>query len=181
VFLFHKNFPDASGTGQTCLLRPMVAKGFRSKKVLYEYCKSIKIMEILSKENIKPKTERPKHKGGAPSKRVKREQDIRVRLTATERFHIESKSKAAGMRISDWFRTAAKMARVVPRLNPEDRSILHMLAGMANNLNQLTKLAHVGGILSLAKKCNELLNEIDEAIKYFNKDDRQNTETGKKL
>jgi hypothetical protein len=151
------------------------------KKVIYRHCKSIKIMEILSKENIKPKTERPKHKGGAPRKRVKREQDIRVRLTATERFHIESKSKSAGMRISDWFRTAAKAARVVPRLNPEDRSILHMLTGMANNLNQLTKLAHVGGILSLAKKCNELLNEIDEAIKYFNKDDRQNTETGKKL
>jgi hypothetical protein len=152
----------------------LVAKGFRSKKVIYRCCKSIKIMEILSKENIKPNNERPKHKGGAPRKRVKREQDIRVRLTATERFHIESKSKSAGMRISDWFRTAAKVARVVPRL-------LHMLAVMANNLNQLAKLAHVGGILSLAKKCNELLNEIDEAIKYFNKDDRQNTETGKKL
>jgi hypothetical protein len=98
-----------------------------------------------------------------------------VRLTATERFFIETKAKEAGMRTSDWFRAAAKGAKVIPPLKPEDRRILHMLAGLANNFNQLTKLAHVGGLFSIARKCDELLNEIDDALKYFNSDDRQDT------
>lgn len=74
------------------------------------------------------------------------------------------------MRSSGWFRTAAKSARVVPRLKPEEMQLLRMLSGLANNLNQLTKLAHVGGIISIALKCADLLNEIDDAIKYFNHD-----------
>jgi hypothetical protein len=116
-----------------------------------------------------------KRKGGAPKKTVKRDAFIMVRLTATERFHIATKAKNAGMKISDWFRAAAKNAKVMERLKPEDRKLLHMLAGAANNLNQLTRLAHARGILSIARKCNELLIEIDQALKYLNADDRQDT------
>ncbi len=127
------------------------------------------------KETAKPIIDRPKHKGGAPKKRIKREKDMRVRLTATERFLIENKAKEAGMIASVWFRAAAKTAKVIPRLKPEDLRIMRMLAGMANNLNQMTKLAHKDGILSIARKCNELLTEIDEALKYFNSNDRQDS------
>jgi hypothetical protein len=133
------------------------------------------MMETAIKDTAKPTIERPKHKGGAPKKRIKREQHIMVRLTATERFLIETKAKEAGMRTSDWFRAAAKGAKVIPLLKPEDRRILHMLAGLANNFNQITKLAHVGGLFRIARKCDELLNEIDDALKYFNSDDRQDT------
>ncbi|WP_426669442.1 plasmid mobilization protein [Mucilaginibacter sp. McL0603] len=119
--------------------------------------------------------DRRKHKGGAPKKTIKREAFIMVRLTATERMFIAGKAKRAGMKLSDWFRAAAKNAKVMERLKPEDRRILHMLTGAANNLNQLTRLAHTGGILSIARKCNELLIEIDQALKYLNADDRQDT------
>ena len=119
--------------------------------------------------------DRRKHKGGAPKKAVKREAFIMVRLTATERMFIAGKAKRVGMKLSDWFRAAAKNAKVMERLKPEDRRILHILTGAANNLNQLTRLAHTGGILSIARKCNELLIEIDQALKYLNADDRQDT------
>ena len=110
-----------------------------------------------------------KHKGGAPKKKVRREMDIRIRLTATEKFLIENKAKAAGMRASNWIRASAKTAKVVPRLTVEELGILRMLAGLANNLNQLTKLAHQQGILSVALKCRDILVEIDNALKYLNK------------
>ncbi len=114
-----------------------------------------------------------KHKGGAPKKKVRREMDIRIRLTATEKFLIENKAKAAGMRASNWIRASAKTAKVVPRLTVEELGILRMLAGLANNLNQLTKLAHQQGILSVALKCRDILVEIDNALTYLNKDDRE--------
>jgi hypothetical protein len=112
--------PD--GTGQTCLLRPMVAKGKngRKRKELTDGSNS--------KDNNKQQVTQPKNKGGAPKKRVKRELIIRIRMTATERFYIDSKAKAAGMRSSSWIRAAAKSAKVVPRLTDDERRILWMLA-----------------------------------------------------
>jgi hypothetical protein len=126
-------------------------------------------------ENKKPLRHRPKHKGGRPKKNIRREVHIKVRLTATEHFLIKTKAKEAGMRVSGWFRAAARTAKVIARLKPEDLRIMRMLAGLANNLNQLTKLAHRDGILTIAIKCGQLLVEIDEALTYFNSDDRQDT------
>lgn len=134
---------------------------------------------ITSKNGLKEQTNksgaRSKHKGGAPQKRIKRASGIRVRLTAAERFLIESKARQAGMRISDWFRAAALKAKVMTRITAEDRRVLHLLAGMANNLNQLTKLAHTNGIIGIAIRCDHLLIEIDQTIKYLNSDDGKNT------
>ena len=79
------------------------------------------------------------------------------------------------MRISDWFREATLKAKVISRMTEEDRRVLHMLAGMANNLNQLTKLAHTSGLLTIAIRCGSLLTEIDQALKYLNSDDGKDT------
>ena len=118
-------------------------------------------------------TVKPRHKGGAPKKRVKRELIIRIRMTATERFQIDTKAKAAGMRSSSWIRAAAKSARIVPRLTADERKILWMLAELANNLNQLTKLAHRHGLLSVVRGCGELLKQIDDTLKHIHNDDRE--------
>lgn len=123
------------------------------------------------KDPINKSSERTRHKGGAPQKKVKRANGIRVRLTTSERFLIESKAKQAGIRISDWFRAAALKAKVVTRITAEDRRTLHLLTGMSNNLNQLTKLAHTSGIMSIAVRCGNLLIEIDQTLKYLNRDD----------
>jgi len=113
-----------------------------------------------------------KSKGGRPPKKVKRENQLMVRLTENERFLVEEKSKEAGMRPSEWFRQAAKKAKVIARLKPEDGEFLRMLAGLANNLNQLTRLAHKDGLITVQKKCRELLFEIDGVLKNLSSDDR---------
>jgi len=129
-------------------------------------------MESGLKKTVGTVSGKPKHKGGRPRLSIRREAHIKVRLTATEHFMIVGRAKEAGMKISDWFRAAAKAARVLARLKPEDLQIMRMLTGMANNLNQLTKLAHKDGLLSVARKCDGLMTEIDQALKYFNSDDR---------
>lgn len=133
----------------------------------------LKLMEI--NEKFKANTGNPKHKGGRPKVNVRRENHVKVRLTATERFMMAAKAKDASMRLSDWIRAAARTAKVVARITKEDAQVLRMLAGLANNLNQLTKLAHRDGILTIARKCDALLIEIDQALKYFNDHDRQDT------
>ncbi|MCX2585942.1 plasmid mobilization protein [Pedobacter sp. MR22-3] len=127
------------------------------------------------KDQVNNQGKPAKSKGGAPQKKIKRASGIRVRLTAAERFLIESKARDAGMRISDWFRSAALKAKVAARMNAEDRRILHLLAGMANNLNQLTKQANTTGIISIAIKCGYLLSQIDQTLKYLNRHDGQDS------
>lgn len=128
-----------------------------------------------AKEKLKANNDNPKHKGGRPKVKVRRENHVKVRLTATERFMMAAKAKDASMRLSDWIRAAARTAKVVARITKEDAQVMRMLAGLANNLNQLTKLAHRDGILTIARKCDALLIEIDQALKYFNDHDRQDT------
>lgn len=129
---------------------------------------------IKSNENVKQPKE--KAKGGRPPKRIKRDQVIVVRLTQTEQLLIAGKAKQAKMRLSDWFRKAAKSANVLARISTEEASLLRMLTGTANNLNQLTRRAHQEGLLSVAKECINLMAAIDQTLKYLNQDDRKSNE-----
>ena len=94
-------------------------------------------------------------------------------MTATERFQIDNKAKAAGMRSGSWIRASAKSAKIIPRLTADERRILWMLAELANNLNQLTKLAHQLGLLRVVRQCQEVLKQIDDTLTQLNKDDRE--------
>jgi hypothetical protein len=150
-FCYTKTFFAASEK-ELAFLLPMVAKSSEEKLR--------NILEELLNAG--------KSKGGRPVKKIKREKIIMVRLSKTEHFIIEGKASKAGLKISDWFRQSAKAATVSPRFSPEDLKVFRMLAGMANNLNQLTKLSHEQGLLVFQKKCRELIGEIYELIsKYF--------------
>jgi len=128
-------------------------------------------METTAKTKDKPVGEQPKNKGGAPKKRVRRDIIMRIRMTATNRFKIETKAKEAGMSASSWIRAAALSAKIIPRLTADQGRIIWMLSGLANNLNQLTKLAHQVGLLMVVRKLEQLLKEIDETFKLIHKDD----------
>ena len=125
-----------------------------------------------------PKTtaeNRPKHKGGRPPKRVKRDIILRIRMQPAEIFLIRAKAKEAGMRASSWVRRAAKAAKIAPRWTPEEMELLRMMTGMANNLNQLARQANMGQLLFIARKCDSLMTEIDDALKYLTSHDGENS------
>lgn len=108
---------------------------------------------------------------GRPKKTVSRSDFLMVRLTPTERVLIEGRAKKAGLKSSEWFRRAAKSAKVSPRFTVEESSWFRMLAGLANNLNQLTHLAHIAGLFSLGLKCQALLRQIEELLTKLNSHD----------
>ena len=122
------------------------------------WSQKVGLTKCINMENL---LETNRKKGGRPPKKIKREQIIMVRLSKTEHFIINSKAGSAGMKISDWFRHAAKSAKILPRLNSDDLKLYRTLAGMANNLNQLTKLAHEKGLLIFQKRCRETLDGIN--------------------
>jgi len=108
---------------------------------------------------------------GRPKKAITRSVSLVVRLTPTERLAIESRAKSAGMVISEWFRKTTRMAVIRPRLSKEEASHLRTLSGMANNLNQLTKLAHTGGFVTIMADLRGLLIEVGRIMERIGKDD----------
>ncbi|WP_125185169.1 MobC family plasmid mobilization relaxosome protein [Botryobacter ruber] len=126
-------------------------------------------METRTEDQQSPQ----RKKGGRPVQRVKKSHTLVVRLTETERLLIKGKAREAGMKTSEWFRLAARKAAVVARLKPEEAVLLRMLSGLANNLNQLARLAHREGLLSIQGKCRQALNEINQLLQQLSKDDRK--------
>lgn len=125
-------------------------------------------MKISTTENNNlPKRRTP----GRPKKTVSRSDMLMVRLTPTEKYLIEERAKKAGIKSSEWFRRAAKSAKVFPRFTPEESGWFRMLAGLANNLNQLTHLAHATGLFTLALKCQSMLKQIEEVLTKINSHD----------
>ena len=111
-----------------------------------------------------------KHKGGRPKKEIKRDYTLSVRMTKIERIRIDGKAKKAGLNPTEWFRQAAKSAQVMPRLSPADIKHLGMLAGLANNLNQLTRLAHIKGIAYLVQPLQKLPADIGVLVEKLFED-----------
>ncbi|ARS37573.1 plasmid mobilization protein [Pontibacter actiniarum] len=111
--------------------------------------------------------------GGRPAKKVKRNFTLVVRVTETERLLVAGKAREAGLSLSAWFRAAAKKTTVTARLRPEEMATLRMLSGLANNLNQLARLAHREGLLSVQGKCRQALDEINRTLHLVGRDDRQ--------
>ena len=124
------------------------------------------------KTDVAETTNKIKSKGGRPPKELIRNELLAVRLLPNEKKSIVAKAKAARLTPSEWFRKAALKATVVPRLSAEESHYLRMLSGMANNLNQLTRLAHGKGLPAVITVLIGLLEKINEVMDKIIKDDR---------
>lgn len=113
-----------------------------------------------------------KPKGGRPKKAVSRNAVMVVRLTPAEKLQIESRAKAAGIKPAAWFRNAAKSAVIKPRFTPEEMGYLRSLAGLANNLNQLVKLAYRNGLLSVGLSLKMVMTSINSLLDKLKAGDR---------
>lgn len=133
-----------------------------------ENVKGETIMQVIE-ENTKTVRRRLP---GRPKKGIKRSEILMIRLTPTERLLIEDKSKKAGMKPSEWLRNSAKGISIIPRFSNEETGWFRMLSGLANNLNQLTHLAHVHGLISLSSKCRTMVTQIEQLLFKISNHDR---------
>lgn len=117
-------------------------------------------------ENVKEhERNAKKKKTGRPQKACKRNKMFMVRLTTEEHESISNKAKEAGMTPSEWFRQSAHKLTITPRLSLQEMAWLRSISGMANNLNQLTRLAYSAGLPALNDLCQQLIEQIDFLMK----------------
>ena len=116
---------------------------------------------------------KPKSKGGRPKKAGRKSTVLVVRMTPAERAVIENKASEARVKTAEWIRMAAINAVIKARFTKEEIGLLRSLAGLNNNLNQLTRLAHQEGITSVIINIRTLLKEISVYLDKLKSDDRK--------
>ncbi len=107
------------------------------------------------------------NKGGRPAKSLaeKRKYRLSLKLNTKEYFELKSKAKRASKNRCDFLRELILSGEVIGRFSPEQNEAIRKISGMANNLNQLVKLAHVQGVWYIEETAKKLLQILDELLK----------------
>jgi hypothetical protein len=112
------------------------------------------------------------HKGGRPKKLVKRKLITGVRFTETEYAIIKDKAGQAGFTLSNYLRQMSIHGKVLQRLSDEEWQTVRGVAGMANNFNQLAKLAHKEGAAMAFMIFENYRKEIDGLLGKSNQENK---------
>ena len=101
----------------------------------------------------------------------KKSYGITVKLATADYYLLKAKAREMGVTISELIRSTIKNCVVKQRLNAEHLRHILQLTGMANNVNQLAKKAHVYGYLMAEKENLMIVTQIENVIKLIENDD----------
>ena len=83
-------------------------------------------------------------------------------------------SKIDYLTLAEFLRVSAFETTITARHSAEETAVIRSLTGMANNLNQLTRLSHQAGFHRTQRTVTELLQKLKEIIvRYRNGERRQ--------
>ena len=85
---------------------------------------------------------------------------VTVKFSPVSYEALRFRAGKSGRSLAVYIREAALVATVTARHTPEENALLRSLAGMANNLNQLTKLSHQAGFYRTRLLIDGLLGKL---------------------
>ena len=92
---------------------------------------------------------------------------VTVKFSKTDYETLRTRSRKANRRLAEYIRESALQSEVVQPRTEADLTEYRTLVGLANNLNQLTKMAHQDGIIYLYSPIDKLLGEIMDVIREY--------------
>ena len=92
---------------------------------------------------------------------------ITVKFSKIDYEILRTRSRKANRRLADYIRESALKSEVVQPRTEADLKEYRTLVGLANNLNQLTKMAHQDSIIYLYSPIDKLLGEITNVIREY--------------
>ena len=95
---------------------------------------------------------------------------VTVKFSMIDYEILRTRSRKANRRLAEYIRESALKSEVVQPRTEADMREYRTLVGMANNLNQLTKMAHQDGIFYLYSPLDSLLSEITNVIRTYRQD-----------
>jgi hypothetical protein len=124
----------------------------------------IEILNTMSKPKIDNKTQ---NKGGRKPIESPLEIVIPARFTLAEYENLTTKTKFLKISKSAYVRSMTLNGTVKSTFTEEELHVKKQLIGMANNLNQLLKMANTYGLENVTTTVVYQLNEIDKILAKF--------------
>ena len=100
---------------------------------------------------------------------------VTVKFSRIDYERLLHRSRQANRTLAEFIREAAFEARIVARHSTEEAAVIRNLVGMANNLNQLTRLSHQAGFHRTQKTVTELLQKLKEIIVRYRYGERRSS------
>ena len=93
----------------------------------------------------------------------KKRTQINVRLDELELEKVKYSADILGLSLGQYVKhVVTKSPLVEPKFTPDyQKKAIRQLVGIANNLNQLTRLSHINGTDSTQQALNQLRKEVD--------------------
>lgn len=98
---------------------------------------------------------------------------VTVKFSKPDYERLSRRSKQANRTLAEYIRDAAFTAQIVAKHSAEDAAVIRNLTGMANNLNQLTKLTHQTGFYRTKNAIVELLGKLKEVLSEYKATERR--------
>ena len=120
------------------------------------------------------KTSKSKPRGRPQVNTLKRlTKSVTVKFSKPDYEKLRHRSKNANRTLAEYIRNAAFDARMVAKHSTEDVAIIRDLTGMANNLNQLTKLSHQTGFYRTKNIVMEVLEKLKSIMSDYKATERR--------
>lgn len=120
------------------------------------------------------KTSKSKPRGRPQVNTLKRlTKSVTVKFSKPDYEKLRHRSKNANRTLAEYIRDAAFDARMVAKHSTEDAAIIRDLTGMANNLNQLTKLSHQTGFYRTKNIVMEVLEKLKSIMSDYKATERR--------
>ena len=105
------------------------------------------------------KAQKDTPKRGRPAKeKEKLSRSINLKLTESDFDAIRKKAEDLGMTATQYARKMTLKGRIKPRYTKEELDLRRKIAGMANNMNQLTRKANADGYAKSSTQIDYLLS-----------------------
>ena len=89
---------------------------------------------------------------------------VTVKFSKIDYERLCRRSRQANLTLAEFLRTSAFETTITARHSAEETAVIRSLTGMANNLNQLTRLSHQAGFHRTQKTVTELLQKLKDII-----------------
>ena len=115
---------------------------------------------------------KPRGRPQAARSRI-RTKSVTVKFSKPDYEKLRHRSKNANRTLAEYIRDAAFEARIVAKHSAEDAAVIRNLTGMANNLNQLTKLSHQTGFYRTKNIVMEVLEKLKSIMSDYKAEERR--------
>ena len=117
-------------------------------------------------------TQNDKKHGGRPTvaEASRLSKAVTVKFSKKDYETLRNRSKKANKHMAVYIRDSALNSEVAQLPIEAVTKDYRMLVGMANNLNQLTKMAHQQGIYYVYMPLNSLLGDISHIVREYKQD-----------